>query len=560
MNKYSKYKKEATVESAVLNKYGLGSWIKNNGLNLLQTAGGAALMATGVGGGLGATLIGSGVSGIIGDEAKRKQDEANEQARLAAQKSLITPIRQQLNPTGGTFAFGGEILQKFKGADHEDSGITTPYGEVENGETKIGNYIFSDRLRPEGKKKTFAQLSKHIENKYKDKTDDISKRSLLFELKKLKEKQDIVREAKMNELGLNNTGQPMYANGTPPEGIQGEPDWLNLTPEQLAYLEQQYNISLKDKRPSGDYGTFLKSNKDLILSKENIKSLKTKDISSLEGGRDKLMNIRGNYLWSTLDDNAKAAFNTTFNTPKELPEVNVTADTELKDTPLEIEPFMFNSNYFKDTKLPEVDNKKKFKFPNLGETGLGDMLGNVGKFALSNMGDIYNTVRGIQKTINPDVPVLQRVQTQQLERIDPTEGRRQLERQGLGNMRALERSGNMSGSQLRNALIASGAGTQSAIGQYTSGVQAQNATISNQEKEMKQQVNMANAGIQQAEEDLRARERDIANNMIQHGLTGLSEGYDYQRRENMIGKNLGTFANSGTLEAALRWLGQSRKG
>lgn len=133
--------------------------------------------------------------------------------------------RQQMlaktsEPIVGQFAYGGNLNMlpdggkfiEYQGPDHANGGINvdtngvpTPMqtsNEVEGGETLhdngIENYIFSDRLvvNPGDKKKlTFADLSKKINNKYKNSDKDpIAEKTRKLELENLKGEQESLKQ------------------------------------------------------------------------------------------------------------------------------------------------------------------------------------------------------------------------------------------------------------------------------------------------------------------------------------------------------------------------------
>lgn len=97
-------------------------------------------------------------------------------------------------------------------------------GLVEEGETKApldkGDYIFSDRLKPKGSNKTFAQLSKSIYNKYKDRENDAAAtRAMKADLEKLAKDQEAFKAAKQAKIqgsmdALSNMGEgDMFMHG-----------------------------------------------------------------------------------------------------------------------------------------------------------------------------------------------------------------------------------------------------------------------------------------------------------------------------------------------------------
>lgn len=146
------------------------------------------------------------------------------------------------------FAYGGNLnnnmnsnqLTHFnEGGTHEQNpngGI--PLGNnasVEQGETKKGNYIYSDRLYinedlvkqfnlPSNiKGKTFANASKVIEKPFKDKNSNPDKATQKEHLDRLKQAQEVLKEqeAKIQQSMLANSQEiPDQMNGEIPEGME----------------------------------------------------------------------------------------------------------------------------------------------------------------------------------------------------------------------------------------------------------------------------------------------------------------------------------------------------
>jgi len=161
-------------------------------------------------------------------------------------------------------------LVKYNGSKHENGGI--PIGkdmkptnrknaiaEVEDGETSYKDYVFSDTLGKDGK--TFAKLSKKIENKYKGREDDLAKKTMNLELSKLmgsneqervkKEQADTFRyggdtQASDEMSGSSGAGDsstprqptPLYTNT--PNSIL--PPYLSKVPEDLSLKKDSSNI------------------------------------------------------------------------------------------------------------------------------------------------------------------------------------------------------------------------------------------------------------------------------------------------------------------------------
>lgn len=93
------------------------------------------------------------------------------------------------------FRQGGELTD-INGPSHEMGGMSiTPNAEAEGGETKIDDYIFSDFLKPQGSKQTFASKSKSIRNKFKLRpADKFSMEAQDNELKALIDEQESIRQ------------------------------------------------------------------------------------------------------------------------------------------------------------------------------------------------------------------------------------------------------------------------------------------------------------------------------------------------------------------------------
>jgi len=93
-------------------------------------------------------------------------------------------------------ALGGDPVE-FNGNSHEEGGIALGKNvEVEDGEVKVGNYVFSDRLVNEETGKTFAAEAKKITDKYKEyENDGPSMRAQNKMLEAIKVKNDVARQA-----------------------------------------------------------------------------------------------------------------------------------------------------------------------------------------------------------------------------------------------------------------------------------------------------------------------------------------------------------------------------
>ena len=160
------------------------------------------------------------------------------------QNNIITPaflMKKRMLKNGGSLLDGKEIvptvnplpLTKYKnGNTHENGGIAiTPNIEVEKGETRFEDYVFSNELKIPGSKMTFAQKSKQINAKYKKReNDDLALETKRREFADLMAINDLVRydqtkkqESKQNientafnlgiQSGLNEEQAMQFAKG-----------------------------------------------------------------------------------------------------------------------------------------------------------------------------------------------------------------------------------------------------------------------------------------------------------------------------------------------------------
>ena len=137
-------------------------------------------------------------------------------------------------------ANGGDLTQYMNGGSHEENpngGI--PVGQkalVEEGETRNKDFIYSDRLKPKGSKKSFADLSKDIEKRYVGRERDAAaNRAKQQALDTLAEEQESLKESQLSKelvKSVKNTAQQFAAGGF----LNGDPNntmpgnfWANNT-------------------------------------------------------------------------------------------------------------------------------------------------------------------------------------------------------------------------------------------------------------------------------------------------------------------------------------------
>jgi len=141
-----------------------------------------------VGGALG-TAIAPGIGTVAG--------KAIGSALGSGMQNKLKPQVQEtvLNPYNSTYAQGGQLTQ-YNGNTHEQGGIAlgNTGNEVEDGETRKEDYIFSDRLKNK-KGKTFADVSKGIDKKHSKRNGDkLSKAAKEKELENLQTEQETLRQ------------------------------------------------------------------------------------------------------------------------------------------------------------------------------------------------------------------------------------------------------------------------------------------------------------------------------------------------------------------------------
>lgn len=149
--------------------------------------------------------LGSAIGGGIDNSQYKNKTEDYNAVKASQQNAMNSNIAGNFNPNaqGKTFKMGGNFTE-YHGNTHENGGIPIGQSEVEGGETNNNGYIYSDTLKLG--KKTFADMSKKINNKYSRRPDDkISMESKERELGNL---------AKIQEsTGLTNNSRGMFQYG-----------------------------------------------------------------------------------------------------------------------------------------------------------------------------------------------------------------------------------------------------------------------------------------------------------------------------------------------------------
>jgi hypothetical protein len=206
---------------------------------------GLAAAGTAIAPGIGTTIggmIGSTVGGAVGGLADKKVFENKMEDyntnKSSQQNAMASNIPGNFNPNAPTKQFENGGLINFKGNTHENGGIALPDGqsEVEDGETKIGNFIFSNNLLY-NKKQTFADKSKSIDKKYFRDNDKIDAMGKKLELEKLSNQQE-----NMKQLMMITDLSTKYMNGgrLKKKYKWGTNEFDNVTGETGTYGNQVY--------------------------------------------------------------------------------------------------------------------------------------------------------------------------------------------------------------------------------------------------------------------------------------------------------------------------------
>jgi hypothetical protein len=198
-------------------------------------SGASAGMALGPWGALAGGVIGGGISAITASKEKQRMDFAKKMSDQARGDSMMSGINSQ---TGNVYAAnGGElpgITQFNVGGTHEQNplngipqGISQQNGQpnlVEQGETKVKDFVYSDRLPVIGAKeynlpekyegKTFAAASKLASKYIKDRPNDpIAQKGQEVFLNRLKMANEEAKQMKeAAEQGLI-PQQPQFCHG-----------------------------------------------------------------------------------------------------------------------------------------------------------------------------------------------------------------------------------------------------------------------------------------------------------------------------------------------------------
>lgn len=133
-------------------EYSFGGWLKGNIGNIAKTGIGALMTATGVGAPIGASMMASGASGMIGSIGSGMGDENDPNQNEISQvyKPAVSKSRQLYDTT--VAANGGNLKRlsgrtDYRGQSHANGGINIGIAEVEDGESRTGDIVHSEKIK-----------------------------------------------------------------------------------------------------------------------------------------------------------------------------------------------------------------------------------------------------------------------------------------------------------------------------------------------------------------------------------------------------------------------------
>jgi hypothetical protein len=172
------------------------------------------------------TAVNQGIKGLgqgVGNINENTQGIGNAISGLSSLTGLIPSGGGNIGSNGEqeianmaakmNYAQGG-LMHINEGGTHEQNALggvpIGPNALVEQGETINNDFVFSDRLKPKGSKKTYAQLSKSVDTKYRLRPDDkLSKEAKQMDLDRLAMQQ----EAQKDEMSTKYMQKAMACGG-----------------------------------------------------------------------------------------------------------------------------------------------------------------------------------------------------------------------------------------------------------------------------------------------------------------------------------------------------------
>ena len=188
----------------------LGTSLGNAGGQIGGNIGQGASLGSSIGSAFGpiGTAVGLGV-GAVGGLAYDyfTREDPNEALQLAKSNEINAQAAALSEKPKPTFQYGGGEMISFNGNADKIDGIELANKVVSHGEVQVGNYIFSNHLKPKGSKQTFAELAKKIDARYKGRDNIFTAESRKREFENLQKQHEIARE------GLPENDKGHFKNG-----------------------------------------------------------------------------------------------------------------------------------------------------------------------------------------------------------------------------------------------------------------------------------------------------------------------------------------------------------
>jgi hypothetical protein len=166
------------------------------------------------------TAVNQGIKGLgqgVGNINEDTQGIGNAISGLSSLTGLMPSGGglEKLSAMGANMKYTqGGLMHINEGGTHEQNALggvpIGPNALVEQGETINNDFVFSDRLKPKGSKRTYAQLSKSVDTKYRLRPDDkLSKEAKQMDLDRLAMQQ----EAQKDEMSTKYMQKAMACGG-----------------------------------------------------------------------------------------------------------------------------------------------------------------------------------------------------------------------------------------------------------------------------------------------------------------------------------------------------------
>jgi hypothetical protein len=546
---------DISKEEAAISGYGqaagaLGTAIATGGATTPQSI---AVGAQGLGQGLSNT-------DIEGIDTRAAGDMISTSGQLAS-------LAMAQNPNATKMEMGGD-LTKYTGNTHEEGGIpieiedkkskTKKLIEVEGGETKYGDYVYSNTLKIPGTNETYAYRSQLADKKFPRKGDIYDMKGKHEYLSKLMNMQENHREKLMAEynarVGEVNSDfedqmkQVMACGGHVKKYMYGgkvyAQDGLVDDSKYVTKRMAKQGITEMPEEMSTDFDPdmYWRSRYGDAPFTGEMTEAPVKRFDSFSGGNNAFANPNPNQQTqpgATIPNQSGATGQQPSGfgfQPSPFTQGNITSNNALSR-------FNLSNNIppSKDaiTNLANVDATSpstpmgtstdipaEASYVNAPRTGVD--FGKLGTFALQNMGNIYNVTQGLQK----GDPI-------EFTDIDPN----------LVNYDRSRQAVNQAAAQAYNTAAAQIGASTTSSGQRLSALAALNASLANKKMQALSQIDekeaIANAGIRsQADltnlrtdmetERLNAMTEGLRQQTLQQGLLGLGESASKQIREDKL--------------------------